>query len=88
LVFLAASFANAAEAEEEATYSGDLFSRSTLTGDWGGTRNDLAERGLTFDANLTRIEQGVAEASGNTAAAATSPSISTPKNSGCGPVGS
>jgi len=26
-------------------YSGDLFSRSTLTGDWLGSRNDLAARG-------------------------------------------
>jgi porin len=41
------------------SYAGDFFSRSTMTGDWGGSRNDLAAKGLTFDANLTQIEQGV-----------------------------
>jgi porin len=42
-------------------YSGDFFSRSTLTGDWLGSRNDLAAKGLTFDANLTQIGQGVVD---------------------------
>jgi porin len=50
---------SAAAQEEEPSYSGDFFSRSTLTGDWGGSRNDLAAKGLTFDANVTQIEQGV-----------------------------
>jgi porin len=36
-----------------------LLTRSTLTGDWGGVRNDLEARGVTFDMNLTEIEQGV-----------------------------
>jgi porin len=40
-------------------YSGDLLTRSTLTGDWGGARNDLAKKGVTFDLNLTQVEQGV-----------------------------
>ena len=40
------------------TYSGDLWSRSTLTGDWGGLRNDLAKKGVTFDLNLTQVGQG------------------------------
>ena len=40
-------------------YSGDFLKRSTLTGDWGGARNDLAKKGVTFDANLVMIEQGV-----------------------------
>jgi porin len=48
-------------AAAEGIYSGDLLSRSTLTGDWGGTRNDLAAKGLTFDAKLTQIEQGVVD---------------------------
>ncbi len=61
LVLLAASLATPAAAEEETTYSGDLLSRSTLTGDWGGARNDLAAKGLTFDANVTQIEQGVVD---------------------------
>jgi porin len=40
-------------------YSGDLLSRSTLTGDWGGLRNEWAAKGLTFDLNITQIGQGV-----------------------------
>ncbi len=49
----------AAAAESADPYSGDFFSRSTLTGDWGGARNDLAAKGITFDASLTQVEQGV-----------------------------
>jgi carbohydrate-selective porin OprB len=45
--------------ENSSPYSGDLLSRSTLTGDWGGLRNDLANKGITFDASVTQIEQGV-----------------------------
>ncbi len=52
-------------AAEVATYSGDLSTRSTLTGDWGGARNDLASKGITFDANLTQIEQGVVDGGKN-----------------------
>jgi porin len=40
-------------------YSGDFFTRSTLTGDWGGARNDLAAKGITFDASVTQVGQGV-----------------------------
>ena len=40
-------------------YSGGFFERSTLTGDWGGARNELASKGVTFDASLTQIGQGV-----------------------------
>jgi porin len=39
-------------------YSGDLWSRSTLTGDWGGVRDDLAKKGVTVDLSLTQIGQG------------------------------
>ena len=44
---------------EDTTYSGDFLSRSTLSGDWGGARNDLAKKGVTFDINVTQTEQGV-----------------------------
>jgi porin len=37
---------------------GDLWSRSTLTGDWGGVRDDLAKKGVTVDFSLTQIGQG------------------------------
>ena len=45
---------------QEATldYSGSLWSRSTLTGDWGGVRNELAETGIIFKASATQIYQG------------------------------
>ena len=29
-------------------YSGSLWTRSTLTGDWGCARNELAKKGITF----------------------------------------
>ena len=52
-------------AEEEAsplnTYSGDFWTRSTLTGDWWGVRNDLAAKGITFDMSLTQVGQGVVD---------------------------
>ena len=41
-------------------YSGDFWSRSNLTGDWGGLRSKLAERGVQFEFNVTQIFQGVA----------------------------
>ena len=40
-------------------YSGDFFHRSTLTGDWGGARNTLAEKGITLDMSVTQVGQGV-----------------------------
>ena len=45
--------------EEAKPYSGDIWSRSTLTGDWSGARNGLAAKGVTFDMNLAQITQGV-----------------------------
>ena len=42
-------------------YSGSLWERSTLTGDWGGTRNDLATSGVTVDATLTQTWQKVVD---------------------------
>jgi porin len=38
-------------------YRGDLWDRSTLTGDWGGTRQDLADRGIVLDSSYTNIFQ-------------------------------
>jgi porin len=40
-------------------YSGELLTRSTLSGDWGGLRNQLAEKGVTFDLSITQVGQGV-----------------------------
>jgi porin len=51
--------AGAQETPPANTYSGDFWSRSTLTGDWGGARNDLAKKGVTFDLSLTQAYQGI-----------------------------
>ena len=50
--------AGAGEAPSATPYSGDIWNRSTLTGDWGGLRNQLAEKGVTLDLSLTQIGQG------------------------------
>jgi porin len=42
-------------------YGGDLLHRSHLTGDWGGARTDLANRGVTFDVDWTQYLQGVVQ---------------------------
>jgi hypothetical protein len=45
---------SAASPAPSPNYSGDFLTRSTLTGDWGGLRNDLAKMGITFDVSLTQ----------------------------------
>ena len=40
-------------------YSGDFWTRSTLTGDWWGVRNQLAEKGVSIDMSLTQAAQGI-----------------------------
>jgi len=45
--------------EPAAPYSGSIWERSTLTGDWGGLRNDLAAHGFTVDLNGVYTFQGV-----------------------------
>jgi porin len=40
-------------------YSGEFLTRSTMTGDWGGVRNEWAKKGVTFDFSLTQVYQGV-----------------------------
>src|SRR5262249_46486508 len=41
-------------------YSGDLWNRPALTGDWGGLRNELAKKGMNFDLSVTQVYAGVA----------------------------
>lgn len=43
-----------------ATYTGDLWSRPRLTGDWWESRDWLAKRGVTLDLDLLQVLQGVA----------------------------
>ena len=40
-------------------YSGDLWSRPALTGDWGGFRNTLAKKGINLDVDLVQGVQGL-----------------------------
>ena len=51
--------ARAGDAPPADPYSGDLWTRSTLSGDWGGFRNEWAAKGVTIDMNVTQIAQGV-----------------------------
>ena len=62
MVFSSQVFAEQAAAAK--TYSGDFWTRSTFTGDWGGVRNDWAAKGVTFDMNLTQT--GMSVVSGGT----------------------
>jgi porin len=47
-------------------YSGGLWKRSFLTGDWGGERTKLAEQGILFDLTVTQNGQGNAHGGKNT----------------------
>jgi porin len=49
----------AAETPTATPYSGDIWTRSTLSGDWGGLRNDLAAKGVTLDMNFTQAALGI-----------------------------
>lgn len=40
-------------------WSGDFWKRSQVSGDWFGSRDDLAENGLTFFGDITQYYQGV-----------------------------
>jgi porin len=51
--------ARAGDAPPADPYSGDLWTRSTLSGDWGGFRNEWAAKGVTIDLDITQIAQGV-----------------------------
>lgn len=42
-------------------YSGDLWSRPYLTGDWGSARTDLAEKGIQFSVDWTQTYQHVVD---------------------------
>lgn len=61
VLFLAITSATPTRAADATptSYSGDFLTRSTLTGDWDGVRDDLEARGVTLDMNLTQVEQGV-----------------------------
>jgi porin len=39
-------------------YAGDLAHRKYMTGDWGGARTDLANKGVLFELDVTQLLQG------------------------------
>ena len=41
------------------TWGGDLATRPRLTGDWGGVRDDLAKKGVVFDADVYWAPQAI-----------------------------
>jgi porin len=47
-------------------YSGGLLQRSALTGDWGGARTKLANKGLQFNVDFTQYFQSVTSGGVNT----------------------
>jgi porin len=52
--------AMAEDADPPPPYTGGIITESsTFTGDWRGARNDLAAKGITLDATVTQVGQGV-----------------------------
>jgi porin len=49
---------HAQPATPSSSYEGPLLGRSTLTGNWGGARDDLAARGITVAPSVTQFYQG------------------------------
>ena len=47
-------------------YSGDLWTRPKLTGDWGGWRKEFMDKGVRFDIDLTQTYMGVISGGRNT----------------------
>jgi len=68
LAVVLASAVDAQPIDDPKTYAGDLWSRPRLTGDWGGFRDDLAKRGVRFDADILLTPQGVVRGGRDTAA--------------------
>jgi hypothetical protein len=51
--------AQAEESPEASPYGGSLWSRSSLSGNWGGVRDQWAAKGLTINLDATYTFQGV-----------------------------
>lgn len=49
----------AAQTPPAANFGGDVWSRSKLSGDWGGRRSEWAAKGFTIDPDATYTMQGV-----------------------------
>lgn len=70
IILLLGLFLSVAAGAQEPTspgpYSGDLWTRSTLSGDWSGARNTLAVKGIIIDMSLTQAAQGIVHGGKNT----------------------
>jgi porin len=49
-----------------ATWGGDILSRPRLTGDWGGLRDELAQKGIVLDVDLLLTPQVIMSGGRNT----------------------
>ena len=61
MAVLASALVNPLRAQQATSgisYGGPLLDRSTLTGDWGGARDDLTAQGITITPSLTQFYQG------------------------------
>lgn len=58
-IIVVSTHAIAADPLATPDYSGSFWSRSTMTGDWGGERQQLANKGVTVDMTLVQVYQGV-----------------------------
>ena len=59
LILTAATPAGAQPVAVPDSWGGDFWSRSRLTGSWGGFRDELGKKGVVFDVDLTLTPQGV-----------------------------
>lgn len=50
------------------TWGGDWSSRSRLTGDWGGVRDEMSKKGVELDANMLLMPGGILTGGKNTGA--------------------
>jgi porin len=58
-IMLTAAAASALAQAPTPDNSGNILKWSTMTGNWGGLRTDMAKKGMTFDFYLTQTEIGV-----------------------------
>jgi porin len=65
---VAPDLAKAQPYETPDTWGGDILARPRLTGDWGGSRDDLAKMGVVFDADLLLTPQDVVSGGRSTGA--------------------
>jgi porin len=61
ILFFMLGFVSAQAQGPPPNYSGDFWSGPALTGDWGGLRNRLAEKGVVLEMDFGSVWQGVVD---------------------------